>query len=107
MDAITYQVRSIPPRRERIDRNRWISIRPIEASDAAGLSDFYARLLPESKRRRFLGYGDLDGALARAFTEHEGQGFVGILDEPGPNDGARLAAAGRSRQRGDRLRRSR
>ena len=94
MDAISSQVRSIPPRRERIDRNRWISIRPIEASDAAGLSDFYARLSPESKRRRFLSYAKLsDGALARAFTEREGQGFVGILDAPGPNDGAVVAHA--------------
>ena len=94
MDTISSQVRSIPPRRERIDRNRWVSIRPIEASDAAGLSDFYARLSPESKRRRFLSYAKpSDGALARAFTEREGQGFVGILDAPGPNDGQVAAHA--------------
>ncbi len=93
MDAITYQVRSIPPRRERTDGKRSVLIRPIEGSDAAALSDFYARLLPESKRRRFLGYGNLDGALARAFTEREGEGFVGILDEPGPNDGQLVAHA--------------
>lgn len=94
MDAISSQVRSIPPRRERIDRNRWVSIRPIERSDAAGLSDFYARLSPESKHRRFLSYGNRsDGALARAFTEREGEGLVGILDEPGPNDGEVVAHA--------------
>ena len=58
MDVITDQVRSIPPRRERTDGKRSVSIRPIEGSDAAGLSDFYARLLPESKRHRFLGFGD-------------------------------------------------
>ena len=93
MDAISSQGRSIPAQRERIDGNRWVSIRPIEGSDAHGLTDFYARLSPESKRRRFLGYGDLDGALARAFTEREGQGFVAILDEPGPNDGQVVAHA--------------
>lgn len=94
MDAISSQVRSIPPRRELIDRDRWISIRPIEASDAAGLSDFYARLSPESKRRRFLSYAKPSaGALARAFTEREGQGFVGILDAPGPSDGVVVAHA--------------
>jgi GNAT superfamily N-acetyltransferase len=35
--------------------HRWVSIRPIERSDAAGLSAFYSRLSPESRRRRFLG----------------------------------------------------
>ena len=94
MDTISSQVRSIPPRRERIDRNGWVAIRPIEGSDAVSLSDFYARLSPESKRRRFLSYAKpSDGALARAFTEREGQGFVGILDAPGPNDGEVVAHA--------------
>ena len=94
MDAISSQVRPIPPRRERIDRDCWISIRPIVCSDAAGLSDFYARLSPESKRRRFLSYRNPSNrALARAFTEREGEGFVGILDAPGPNDGAVVAHA--------------
>ena len=93
MDAISSQSRSIATLRDGIDRNRWVSIRPIEGSDAAGLSDFYARLLPESKRRHFLGYGELDGALARSFTEREGQGFVAVLNEPGPNDGQLVAHA--------------
>ncbi len=49
---------------------------------------------PGSKRRRFLSYAKpSDGALARAFTEREGQGFVGILDAPGPNDGVVVAHA--------------
>ena len=94
MDTFSSQVRSIPPRRERIDRNRWVAIRPIEGSDVASLSDFYARLSPESKRRRFLSYAKpSDGALARAFTERQGQGFVGILDAPGPSDGEVVAHA--------------
>ena len=94
MDAISSQVRSIPPRRERIDGKSPVSIRPIEASDAAGLSDFYARLSPESRRRRYLSYAKpSDNALARAFTEREGQGFVGILDAPGLNDGEMVAHA--------------
>jgi len=80
--------------RHRIDGNRWVSIRPIERADAAALSDFYARLSPESRRRRFLSCGTRpDADLARVFTEGAGKGFVGILDEPGPNDGAVVAHA--------------
>jgi RimJ/RimL family protein N-acetyltransferase len=94
MVSITSQGRSVPPQRGRIDRNGWVAIRPIEASDAVSLCDFYARLLPESRYRRFLSYGKpSDAALARAFTEREGQGFVGILDEPGLNDGQVVAHA--------------
>lgn len=94
MDAIRSHTRPIPPLRHRIDRDRWVSIRPIERADAAGLSDFYARLSPESRRRRFLGCGTrLDRDLAATFTQGEGCGFVGILDEPGPNDGAVVAHA--------------
>jgi RimJ/RimL family protein N-acetyltransferase len=64
-----------------------VSIRPIERTDAAGLSDFYAGLSPESRRRRFLSSGRRSGAeLARAFTQLDGEGFVAILREP--NDGA-------------------
>ena len=94
MDAMTSHTRPIPPLRHRIDGNRWVSIRPIERADAAGLSDFYARLSPESRRRRFLGCGTRpDADLARVFTEGPGEGFVGILDEPGTNDGALVAHA--------------
>ena len=94
MDAIRAHTRPIPPRRHRVDRDRWVSIRPIERADAAGLSDFYARLSPESRRRRFLSCGtQLDPELARVFTGGEGKGFVGILDELGPNDGAVVAHA--------------
>ena len=94
MDAIRAHTRPIPPLRHRIDRNRWVSIRPIERADAAGLSDFYARLSPESRRRRFLGCGTRPVAdLARVFTEGAGKGFVGILDESGPSDGVVVAHA--------------
>ena len=85
--------RSVRPRRERIDRDRWVSIRPIECTDAAGLSDFYVRLSPESRRRRFLGYGSVpECELGRAFAR-PGEGFVAILHEAGPDDGAVVAHA--------------
>ena len=94
MDAIRSHTRPIPPLRHRIYGNRWVSIRPIERADAAGLSDFYARLSPESRRRRFLSCGTRpDADIAGVFTQGEGSGFVGILDEPGPNDGAVVAHA--------------
>lgn len=95
MDAQTsHATRSTPRRRERIDRDRWVSIRPIERTDAAGLSDFYAGLSPESRRRRFLGCTSLpDSALGRRFTDPEGEGFLAVLDEAGPNDGAIVAHA--------------
>jgi len=94
MNAIASQTRSIPRRQERIDRDRWVSIRPIERADGPGLSDFYARLSTESRRRRFLGSGSpRAAALTRAFTEPEGDGLVGILEEHGPNDGAMVAHA--------------
>ena len=69
--------------------DRWVSIRPIERTDAPGLSDFYDGLSPESRRRRFLGCARQSGdELARRFTEPEDEGFVAILAERGPNDGA-------------------
>jgi GNAT superfamily N-acetyltransferase len=71
--------------------HRWVSIRPIERSDAAGLSAFYARLSPESRRRRFLGtVTTVDPALIARFAT-PGDGIVGVLREPGPNDGAVVA----------------
>lgn len=91
MAAIATHTTAAPRRRE-IDRHRWVSIRPIERADAPGLSDFYARLSPESARRRFLSCGHRSAHdLADMFTEHEGEGFVGILGEAGPNDGAVVA----------------
>ena len=93
MNVIAAHTRSTPRRRS-IDHKRGVSIRPIERSDAAGLSEFYARLSPESSRRRFLSCGRRsERELARAFTGHAGEGFVAILDEPGPDDGAVVAHA--------------
>jgi len=75
-----------------LDRDRWVSIRPIEHADAPGLSDFYARLSTESSRRRFLSYGrQVPMDLIATFAS--GIGLVGILREPGPNDGAVIAHA--------------
>jgi GNAT superfamily N-acetyltransferase len=93
MDAIAAQTRSTPKRRH-TDRDRRVSIRPIERSDASGLSDFYARLSTESRHRRFLSYGRPSAdELGRIFTSATGHGFVGILSEAGPDDGAIVAHA--------------
>lgn len=91
MNAITSQDRPTLPIRVEIDRERWVSIRPIERADASDLSDFYARLSPESRRRRFLCFGTAPLALVPAFAE--GVGFVGILREQGPLDGGIVAHA--------------
>ena len=92
MDAIRTHTRPNHPLRHRVDRDRWVSIRPIERADAAGLSDFYARLSAESMRRRFLSCGNqFRDDLGLRFTEHDGEGFVGILYEPGANDGTVVA----------------
>lgn len=88
MVAVRSHGRSHPGSGERVG-DQWVSIRPIERTDASGLSDFYDRLSPESRQRRFLGCVRRSGAeLAAAFTRHHGQGFVAILAERGPNDGA-------------------
>ena len=76
-----------------VGNGRWVSIRPIERSDASGLSDFYARLSGESRRRRFLGPAPVPAPeLLRRFTA-EGEGLVGVLFERGPRDGAIVAHA--------------
>ena len=73
--------------------HRWVSIRPIERSDAAGLSAFYAGLSPESRRRRFLGaVVTVDPALIAQFVMPD-EGIVGVLREPGRDDGAIVAHA--------------
>jgi GNAT superfamily N-acetyltransferase len=94
LDAITPHAESILPTRVVIDRNRWVSIRPIERTDAAGLSDFYDGLSPESLRCRFLGGSSLRGReLARGLGGANGDGLVAILHEVGPNDGAIIGHA--------------
>jgi acetyltransferase len=93
MEAIAPQPRSTPERRHS-DRDRRVSIRPIERGDASGLSDFYARLSVESRHRRFLSYGRRSADdLGQMFTRARARGFVGILNEAGPDDGAVVAHA--------------
>lgn len=66
---------------------RWVSIRPIEAIDACGLSAFYANLSPYSRRLRFgTGCKGISDRQAAAFAQ-PGLGFVAALREIGPNDG--------------------
>lgn len=92
MNVSTSHAPAIPPRRVRIDGSRWVSIRPIDRSDAAGLSDFYDHLSSESRRRRFLGPAGPSRELLDRFTD-VGDGFVGVLSEAGSNDGAIVAHA--------------
>jgi hypothetical protein len=73
MDVIRAHTRPIPPLRHRIDGTRWVSIRPIERADAADLSDFYARLSPESGRRDR--HGTDEGCL-----QHAGRVGLGRLN---------------------------
>jgi acetyltransferase len=89
MNAMTTQpLPAIPPRGERTGGQRGISIRPIERADGPGLSDFYAALSPESRRRRFLGScAELPAALASALLRDGDAGLVAVLSEPGPDDG--------------------
>ena len=78
----------IPPRTEWIGGRRGISIRPIERADGPGLSDFYAALSPESRRRRFLGSSSLlPDTVASRFADQSDVGLIATLTEPGPNDG--------------------
>ncbi len=61
-----------------------IEVRPVERADAAELVAFYARLSPESRRRRFLcSTRGLDERLARRFTSVDhvrSTGLVATLD---------------------------
>jgi RimJ/RimL family protein N-acetyltransferase len=68
-----------------------VTIRPIEAVDASGLSAFYAALSDESRGRRFLAASrGISAADAERFasvdhlTEH---GYLAVVAEAGPNDG--------------------
>ena len=92
MDAIIPHTGSIVPTRVGIDRNRWVSIRPIERSDASALSDFYSRLSVESRRKRFLSCGTAPSPALTARLAYA-HGFVGILREPGALDGTIVAHA--------------
>ena len=92
MEAITPHAASIVPTRVVIDRNRWVSIRPIERSDASALSDFYECLSVESRHRRFLSCGVVPSTEMTARLA-DAPGFVGILREAGALDGAVVAHA--------------
>ena len=91
MDATTSHERPIFPMRVNIGPDQWVSIRPIERADASALSDFYERLSPESRRRRFLSC--CIGSLSLMTRLAAAPGFVGILREAGPLDGAIVAHA--------------
>jgi GNAT superfamily N-acetyltransferase len=88
MQAMESQVRPRWLRREAIGGGRWVSIRPIEAADAAGLSDFYASLTPDSIRRRFLGSRRPTASELARFTDPGAGGVVAVLAAAGPTDGA-------------------
>lgn len=92
MDTMTLAPRSRGSHRIPIDRGRWVTIRPIESSDADGLFDFYRKLSPGARYTRFLGMGaavDIQAARQFALVDHErADGYVAILSEPGPRDGA-------------------
>lgn len=92
MDAITSHDRPAPSERKELGHERWVSIRPIERRDASALSDFYAHLSLESRRRRFLSCGS---RLDRAFVDRlaAAPGIVAVLRERGPDDGAIVAHA--------------
>jgi RimJ/RimL family protein N-acetyltransferase len=68
-----------------------VTIRPIEAVDASGLSDFYAALSPESRARRFLGASrGISQEMAARFAGADhiiDDGLVAVLHEQGPRDG--------------------
>lgn len=92
MDTVATRSRSTHLRRERVDRQPRVSIRPIETTDADELSVFYARLSPESRHTRFFGSapGITDAQAGRfaAADGHARAGFVAVLHEVGPQDGA-------------------
>lgn len=83
-------IQTVTPANATRERTR-VTIRPIEAVDADGLSTFYASLSPESRARRFLGASrGINGEMATRFAavDHRSEdGFVAVLLEQGPADG--------------------
>ena len=88
MQATEPQTRTSETRREPLEYGRWVSIRPIEPADAAGLSAFYAALSPESARRRFWSARRPTEEVLRRFTDPDAGGVVAVMGESGPEDGA-------------------
>lgn len=68
-----------------------VTIRPIEAVDAFGLSAFYASLSAESRARRFLGasrgISPADAARFASVDHRTEDGYVAVVAEAGPDDG--------------------
>lgn len=86
-----------PPRSDRgptipLGRQRWVTIRPIESSDADGLFAFYAALSPRTRYARFLAICpgiDASVALRFAGVDHRTRdGFVAVLRVGSPSDGS-------------------
>ena len=91
MSTIVTGERSHRGGRLRVGAHRWVSVRPIEATDAGELSAFYAALSDESRHRRFLGSTPGIGAEQAerfAMVDHEtADGLVAVLGEAGRDDG--------------------
>lgn len=88
MDTMEARSRRHDPHALRMHAAGRVSIRPIDASDADDLSDLYLSLSPASRRSRFLGTVGDEAIRARAGLLARQPGFVAVLDEPGPRDGA-------------------
>lgn len=91
MSTIATRRRSSRGGRLRVGARRWVSIRPIEATDADDLSAFYARLSPDSRHRRFLGAtSGITADQAAHFAsvdDRTAAGLLAVLGEAGPDDG--------------------
>ncbi|HET9417044.1 MAG TPA: GNAT family N-acetyltransferase [Candidatus Limnocylindria bacterium] len=88
MQATESQTRTSGTGGAPLDDGRWVSIRPIDAADAPGLSAFYAALSPDSICRRFLSAQRPTESALRQFTDPGAGGVVAVLNEAGPSDGA-------------------
>ena len=92
MHTMAAAPRSEGSHRISIDRGKWVTIRPIESSDGDGLLDFYRQLSAQARYTRFLGIGQVvDDVAAQRFADvdHDhAEGFVAVLHEAGPQDGA-------------------
>jgi RimJ/RimL family protein N-acetyltransferase len=62
-----------------------VSIRRADPADAGALLDFYARLSPESRRRRFLSWAAPSDAIVGSLAGDPG--LVAVLNEAGARDG--------------------
>ena len=92
MTAIAPPSRSTGAPRIPISLHRWVTIRPIESSDADGLFAFYGGLSARARYARFLGIcPGIDAATAQNFAtvDHTTrEGLVAVMHCAGPDDGA-------------------